>query len=63
MPNPTIVGLFDRNDVAVNLDLKRKEFHQVSENEFLVDSGLPIHEMRTLAGLVLKDEDVTTVGG
>jgi CBS domain containing-hemolysin-like protein len=49
--------------VPDEFDLKRQEFHQVSENEFLVDSGLPIHEMRTVAGLVLKDEDVTTVGG
>ena len=43
--------------------MERQEFHQVSENEFLVDGGLPIHEMRALAGLVWKDEDVTTVGG
>ena len=43
--------------------LERRKFHRVSENEFLVDSGLAIHEMRALAGLVLKDEDITTVGG
>jgi magnesium and cobalt transporter len=40
-----------------------REFERLGENEFLVDGGLAIYEMRDLAGLEWKDEDVTTVGG
>jgi putative hemolysin len=43
--------------------LRRREFERLDEDEFLVDGGLPLHEMRDLAGLEWKDEDVTTVGG
>jgi CBS domain containing-hemolysin-like protein len=43
--------------------LERREFQRLSEDEFLVDGGLAIHEMRDLAGLEWKDEDVSTVGG
>jgi CBS domain containing-hemolysin-like protein len=50
-------------DIPDEFSRERQEFHQVSENEFLVDGGLAIHEMRDLAGLEWKDEDVTTVGG
>jgi CBS domain containing-hemolysin-like protein len=50
-------------DMPDEFSLERQEFHQVSENEFLVDGGLAIHEMRDLAGLEWKNEDVTTVGG
>ena len=39
------------------------EFERLDEDEFLVDGGLPLHELRDLAGLEWKDEDVTTVGG
>ena len=43
--------------------LGRREFERLGENEFLADGGLAIYEMRDLAGLEWKDEDVTTVGG
>jgi CBS domain containing-hemolysin-like protein len=43
--------------------LERREFQRLGEDEFLVDGGLGIHEMRDLAGLEWKDEDVSTVGG
>jgi CBS domain containing-hemolysin-like protein len=43
--------------------LERLEFHRLSEEEFLVDGKLAIYELRELAGLDWKDEDVTTVGG
>ena len=43
--------------------LERREFQRLGENEFRVDGGLGIYEMRDLAGLEWKDEDVTTVGG
>jgi CBS domain containing-hemolysin-like protein len=43
--------------------LERQEFERLDEEEFLVDGRLPLHELRDLAGLEWKDEDVTTVGG
>jgi CBS domain containing-hemolysin-like protein len=43
--------------------LGRREFERLDEDEFLVDGGLAIYEMRDLAGLEWKDEDVSTVGG
>jgi CBS domain containing-hemolysin-like protein len=45
--------------------LGRREFERLDEDEFLVDGGLPLHELGELAGLDLewKDDDVTTVGG
>ena len=42
---------------------QRPEFQRLSENEFLVDGSLAIHQMRDLAGLDWKDKDVTTVAG
>jgi magnesium and cobalt exporter, CNNM family len=43
--------------------LERLEFQRLGEDEFLVDGGLAIFEMRDLAGLEWKHESVTTVGG
>jgi CBS domain containing-hemolysin-like protein len=43
--------------------LKRPEFQRLGEEELLVDGGLPIYELRELAGLEWNDDDVTTVGG
>jgi len=43
--------------------LERREFERLDEDEFLVDGGMAIYEMRDLAGLEWKDEDVSTVGG
>jgi putative hemolysin len=43
--------------------LERQEFERLNEEEFLVDGGLPLHELGDLTGLEWKDEDVTTVGG
>jgi CBS domain containing-hemolysin-like protein len=43
--------------------LEHRGFQRLSEDEFLVDGGLPIYEMRDLAGLEWKDQDVTTVAG
>jgi CBS domain containing-hemolysin-like protein len=41
----------------------RPEFQRVTEDEFIVEGALPIHEIRDLAGLKWRDENVTTVGG
>ena len=43
--------------------LERSEFQRLSDDEFLVDGGLSLHELHDLVGLTWKDEDVTTVGG
>jgi magnesium and cobalt exporter, CNNM family len=50
-------------DMPDEFDLDRREFQHLSEDEFLIDASLPIHEMRDLTGLDWKDEDVTSVGG
>jgi CBS domain containing-hemolysin-like protein len=66
--NVGIVTLQDVIDEVIGqlpeeFSLRRREFERIDEDEFLVDGGLPLHEMRDLAGLEWKDEDVTTVGG
>jgi CBS domain containing-hemolysin-like protein len=43
--------------------LERQEFQRLGEDEFVVDGGLGLYELRDLVGLEWKDEDVTTVGG
>ena len=40
-----------------------RKFERLDEGGFLVDGGMAIYEMRALARLEWKDEDVTTVGG
>lgn len=42
---------------------ERPEFQRLSEDEFLMDGGLALHQMRDLVGLELKDEEVTTIAG
>jgi Mg2+/Co2+ transporter CorC len=42
---------------------ERPELQRLTEDEFMVDGPVPIHEMRDLAGLKWTDKDVTTVGG
>lgn len=49
--------------LILEFGLERREFQRLGEDEFRVDGGLGIYEMRDLAGLEWKDEDVTTVGG
>ena len=50
-------------DMPDEFGLERREFQRLGEDEFLADGSLAIHEMRDLAGLEWKDDDVTTVGG
>jgi CBS domain containing-hemolysin-like protein len=50
-------------DMPDDLGLERPEFQRLSQDEFLMDGSLALHEMRDLAGLEWKDEDVSTVGG
>jgi CBS domain containing-hemolysin-like protein len=65
------VGIVTLQDVVAELmgplpdefGLRRRAFERLDEDGFLVDGGMAIYEMRALAGLEWKDEDVTTVGG
>jgi CBS domain containing-hemolysin-like protein len=65
------VGIVTLQDVIAEVigqlpdefSLGRREFKRIDEDQFLVDGGLPLHELGDLAGLDWKDEDVTTVGG
>jgi CBS domain containing-hemolysin-like protein len=50
-------------DMPDEFGLERPEFQCLSKDEFLMDGSLAIHQMPDLAGLELKDADVTTVGG
>jgi CBS domain containing-hemolysin-like protein len=43
--------------------LERREFERFDDDEFRADGGMALHELRDLAGLEWKDDDVTTVGG
>ena len=43
--------------------LRRRKFEPLDECGFLVEGSMAIYEMRALAGLEWKDEDITTVGG
>ena len=42
---------------------ERREFHRVSANEFRVEGGLGLYELRDLAGVTWQSADVSTVGG
>ncbi len=42
---------------------ERREFHRVSDNEFCVEGGLGLYELRDLAGVTWESADVSTVGG
>jgi putative hemolysin len=65
------VGIVTLQDVIAEMlgqlpdefGLERQEFERLNEEEFLVDGGLPLHELGDLAGLEWKDEDVTSIGG
>jgi len=41
----------------------QKEFQRIGKDEFLVDAAVATYQLRGLAGLEWKDNDVTTVGG
>ena len=41
----------------------RREFHRLSDEEFEVEGGLGLYELRDLAGVTWHSEDVSTVSG
>jgi CBS domain containing-hemolysin-like protein len=50
-------------DMPDEFGRERRAFQRLSKDEFVMDGSLATYEMRDLAGLEWKDEDVTTVGG
>ena len=48
-------------DMPDEFGAEHREFQRISEDEFLMDGSLPIHQMRDLAGLEWKNQEVTTV--
>jgi len=44
-------------------DMETAEFRRVSEEEFVVEGTLGLHELNDIAGLDLESPDVSTVGG
>ncbi len=50
-------------DIQDEFDTEKAEFRRVNENEFMVDGGLGLYELRDLADIELENSDVSTVGG
>jgi magnesium and cobalt exporter, CNNM family len=50
-------------DIQDEFDTDKEEFRKVNENEFVVDGGLGLYELRDSAGLELDSADVSTIGG
>jgi CBS domain containing-hemolysin-like protein len=50
-------------DIQDEFDSEKEEFHKINENEFVVDGGLGLYELRDAIGLELDSADVSTIGG
>jgi len=50
-------------DIQDEFDTELPEFNRVNADEFVVDGGMALYELKDLAGLDLESEDVSTVGG
>jgi CBS domain containing-hemolysin-like protein len=50
-------------DIQDEFDTELPEFKRVNADEFVVDGGMALYELKDLAGLDLESEDVSTVGG
>ncbi|MEK0446320.1 MAG: Magnesium and cobalt efflux protein CorC [Verrucomicrobiota bacterium] len=50
-------------DIQDEFDTEEKVFKRLNANEFVVDGGLALYELKDLADLELESEDVSTVGG
>ena len=50
-------------DIQDEFDTEKAEFRRVNEEEFVVDGGLGLYELRDLADIELENSDVSTVGG
>lgn len=50
-------------DIQDEFDQEALMCQKISENEFLINGDLPLHDLEEWLGLHLSSEDVTTVGG
>jgi CBS domain containing-hemolysin-like protein len=50
-------------DIQDEFDTDKEEFRKINENEFVVDGGLGLYELRDAFGLELDSADVSTIGG
>jgi CBS domain containing-hemolysin-like protein len=50
-------------DIQDEFDMEKAEFRKINDNEFVVDGGLGLYELRDLADLEVENADVSTVGG
>ena len=50
-------------DIQDEFDAEKAEFRQINDQEFMVDGGLGLYELRDLADIELENSDVSTVGG
>ncbi|MEO7165579.1 MAG: hemolysin family protein [Spartobacteria bacterium] len=50
-------------DIQDEFDMEKAEFRKISDDEFTVDGGLGLYELRDLADIEVENSDVSTVGG
>jgi CBS domain containing-hemolysin-like protein len=50
-------------DIQDEFDTEKEEIRKINEDEFVVDGGLGLYELRDAAGLELDSADVSTIGG
>ncbi|MEY2546352.1 MAG: magnesium and cobalt exporter, family [Verrucomicrobiota bacterium] len=50
-------------DIQDEFDTDKEEFRKINDNEFVVDGGLGLYELRDAFGLELDSADVSTIGG
>jgi CBS domain containing-hemolysin-like protein len=50
-------------DIQDEFDAEKEEFRKINDNEFVVDGGLGLYELRDAAGLDVDSADVSTIGG
>ncbi len=50
-------------DIQDEFDAEKAEFRQINDDEFVVDGGVGLYELRDLADIELENSDVSTVGG
>ena len=50
-------------DIQDEFDKEKEEFHELNENEFVIEGAVGLYELQDLAGLTLESADVSTIGG
>jgi magnesium and cobalt exporter, CNNM family len=50
-------------EIQDEFDTEQLEYKRINEDEFVVEGGLGLFELRDLAGLELESADVSTIGG